>query len=336
MVESRSVGRWPGRWPLWVAVVAGLWLPVTARGQTGFDWLGDALHPRGMALANAAVAAADPTEALGLNPAGLAGMPPRPGPQRRFLLGLRRDPAGISQQLTQFIFPAGTQTVGLEIRRLDYGTFPGYDSDGQRQTDYTAVDLLLRGGVMRRVGSYLAVGAAVGVLSGRLEQETARAVLWSLGIQLEVAPLDARLGAVLQNQGRFTTPFGNMLPDELPATWLVGFTKSLAHLPLTLHVSGGRNVAANRVLWRLGGELRLPWRLVLRLGVDQGKPDYRRGSVYADLLSGFSLGFGTRTGGPAATTVGADPRSVSLTLDGAVKFLGPLGFSSSFALELRF
>lgn len=319
-----------------VSLTAGLWLTTPLGAQTSFDWLNDAVHPRGMALAHATVAAADPAEALSLNPAGLRRPSPASGPTRAFLLSLCRYPAGIGQLMSQIILPAGGQVVGIEIRRFNYGTFHGYDDDGQRQDDYTAADILVRGGMMRRAGRHLAVGVAAGVLSSRLEEATAVAILLSLGVQLEVAPLDARLGAVVQNQGWFTTPFGSTQPDDLPATWLVGLAKSLAHLPLTLYISAGKNVATGQSLWRLGGEFRLPRRLALRLGVDQGKMDYRRGSPYTDLFSGFSLGLGTQTEGPDAAPGGDLKRPSGFTLDGAVKFLGPLGFSSSIALGLRF
>lgn len=316
-------------------LVAVMLIAASGSAQTSFDWLNDAVHPRGMALANATVAAADPAEALGLNPAGLRWTSVPPGPGRSLQLGLRRYPAGISQQVSQLVFSAGAQVVGIEIRRFDYGTFTGYDEDGRRQDDYTAGDLLFRGGVMRRVGRYLSAGVAVGALSSRLEGATARAFLWSLGMQLDVVPLDARLGVVLQNQGWFTTSFGNTLPDELPSTWLVGLAKSLAHLPFTLYAASGKNVATGQLLWRLGGEFRLPGRLALRWGVDQGKPDYRRGEAYADLFSGFCLGFGARMGGADAKADGPRKRSLSLALDGAVKLLGPLGISTSFALALQ-
>ena len=319
-----------------VLLAVGLWLPTSLGAQTSFDWLNDAVHPRGMALANASVAAVNPAEALNLNPAGLRWRPSTSDSARTFQFSRCSYPAGISQLMTQVILPAGAQVVGIEIRRFNYGTFPGYDEDGLRQEDYTAADVLVRGGIMRRMGKYLAVGAAAGVLSSHLEEVTALAVLWSLGLQLEVAPLAARLGAVVLNQGRFITQYGSARPDNLPATWLVGLAKSLAHLPLTLYFSAGKNAATGQLLWRLGGEFRLPRRLTLRLGVDQGKLDYRRGNTYADLLSGLSLGFGTRPAGPTNPSAKGPKRFTGFTLDGAVKFAGPLGFSSSFALGMRF
>ncbi len=319
-----------------VLTAVGLWLPTSLEAQTSFDWLNDAVHPRGMALANASVAAVNPVEALNLNPAGLRWLPSTSDSARTFQLSLCRYPTGISQLMTQIILPSDTKVTGVEIRRFHYGTFPGYDEDGLRQEDYTAADVLVRVGMMRRMGKYLAVGAAGGLLSSRLEEATALAVLWSLGLQLEAAPLGARLGAVVLNRGRFITQYGNTRPDNLPATWLVGLAKSLVHLPLTLHISAGKNVATGQLLWRLGGEFRLPRGLTLRLGVDQGKLDYRRGNTYADLLSGLSLGLGTRSAGTANPSAKGLRRFYGFVLDGAVKFAGPLGFSSSFALGMRF
>ncbi|MFB0516376.1 MAG: hypothetical protein ACETWG_07215 [Candidatus Neomarinimicrobiota bacterium] len=335
-MSRHNVDEWLQRRSVVAILTASLWLPAMVSAQTSFEWLTDAVHPRGMALANATVADADPAEALGLNPAGLQWAFSPAGSTRLFQLGLRRYPADITQQVIQVVFPAGEQLVGIEIRHFDYGTFYGYDDDGRRQEDYTAGDLLLRSGLRHMVGRYLAVGVAVGMLSSQLEAVTARALVWSLGVQLEVVPLAARLGVVVQNRGRFTTLFGNTLPDELPGTWLVGLAKSLAYLPFTLYISAGQNVADSRLLWRLGGEFRLHRRLVLRFGVDQGKTDYRRGNAYADLFSGFCLGFGTSVGEPDLSRVTSRKRPMVLALDGAAKLLGPLGFSTSVALGLRF
>ncbi|UCH63322.1 MAG: hypothetical protein JSU77_02380 [Fidelibacterota bacterium] len=321
---------------LLVSLMVGLWLPTTPEAQTSFDWLNDAVHPRGMALANASVAAVNPAEALNLNPAGLRWLVSPSSPARTFQLSLCRYPAGVNQLMTQIILPTSAQVLGIEIRRFNYGTFPGYDEEGLRQEDYSAADVLVRGGMMRHMGKYLAAGTTAGILSSRLEESTALAVLWSFGLQLEAAPLGARLGAVVLNRGRFITQYGNTRPDSLPATWLVGLTKSLAYLPLILHISAGENTATGQLLWRLGGEFRLHRKLALRLGVDQGKLDYHRGNTYADLLSGLSLGFGTlsaETTNPSATGL---KRFTGFSLDGAVKFAGPLGFSASFALGLKF
>ncbi len=93
-------------------------------------------------------------------------------------------------------------------------------------------------------------------------------------------------------------------------------------------------MASGKPLWRLGFELRVA-RLALRMGVDQGKSNYGRGSASADLLSGFSLGIGTRSGGPGLPGAPDTRRSPRFSLDGAVKLLGPLGFSTSLALALQ-
>ncbi|MEE9161950.1 MAG: hypothetical protein V3U35_03175 [Candidatus Neomarinimicrobiota bacterium] len=320
------------------ALAAGLVLTSPLGGQASFDWLSDAVHARGMALASADVATANPWEALGLNPASLE----RPAWQAQSKLGLlvvlRRYPAGIDQQMTQVLMPLGRSVAGLEIRRLDYGTFSGYDDAGLQGEDYRAEDLLVRGGLMRPVGRFLALGAAAGGIMGNLAGERSRGFLWSLGARLNVQRLDAQIGAVLQNQGTLVNEVNEAAsgapPDQLPGAWLVGLAKGLAYLPVTVHIAGGREMATGQPLWRLGIEFRLT-RLALRMGVDQGKNDYARGNASADLLSGFSLGIGTRTGGLGLASVADTRRSPRFSLDGAVKLLGPLGFSTSLALAVQ-
>ena len=116
----------------------------------------------------------------------------------------------------------------------------------------------------------------------------------------------------------------------------MGLSKTLAHLPVTLYVSGGQDLATRQFLLRLGGEFKLPRFLVLRVGLDQGKLYYARGQVSADLFSGLSVGFGTQTLGPSASATGPGQRLSGLTFDCALTLLAPLGLSSSFAPATRF
>lgn len=322
-----------GRRRMTVALMATLGSLAPLSAQTSFDWLSGAVHPRGMALANAMVAAADPAQALGMNPAGLRFV----GPRRSLQLGLRWYPAGISQKMTQLIFPGERQVFGVELRSMGYGTFEGYDEHGQRQEDYTAVEALMRGGIMRRIGASVSVGGSAGILYGSLARNRALAVVWSIGVQAELPRLGARLGAVVQNQGRFVRTYAvTAPPDKFPSAWFVGLSKALVHLPLTLYVAGGQDLVTHQLLLRLGGEFKLPRFLVLRVGLDQGKLDYGRGQASADLFSGLSVGFGTQPLAPSASAAGPGKRLGGLAFDGAVKLLGPLGMSSSFALGLRF
>ena len=297
--------------------------------QTSFEWLADAAHPRGLALANSTIAAQLPTEAVGLNPAGLAAIADSSRPVRRVEFGLRLYPAGISQRAVQLVMSARSQVVALDIRNMNYGIFQGYDIDGQETGNYSASDLLVRVAIARRLGRIITVGATVGGLYSRLEEVRAATLLWSLGLQLAVPRFDLRLGAVAQNRGRILNQYTpSALPDELPTALLVGAAKTLAHLPLTLYVTAGRLEGLDNPVWRLGGEFTLPLGIQLRLGVDEGKTDYARGAAYSDLLSGFSLGLGLVTN--------RGHRDRRLTVDGAVKNLGPLGLSSAFALGLEF
>ncbi len=297
--------------------------------QTSFEWLADAAHPRGLALANSTIAAQLQTDAVGLNPAGLAAIADSSRPVRRVEFGLRLYPAGISQRAIQLVLSAGSQVVALDVRNMSYGDFQGYDIDGQETADYSAGDLLVRAGIARRLGRIITAGATVGGLFSRLEEFEATTLLWSLGLQLAVPRFDLRLGVVAQNRGRILNQYdANAFPDEIPTALLVGAAKTLAHLPLTLFVTAGKLEGVRQPVWRLGGEFALPLGIRFRLGVDEGKADYARGAPYTDLLSGFSLGLGlvTKPG----------HRDGRLTIDGAVKNLGPLGLSSAFAVGLEF
>lgn len=311
-----------------------LFLESTTQAQTSFSWISEAGYPDGMALAGAQAASGQGHDALAMNPAGMA----RGNDGRKLTAANRWYPDHINQNSTQLTWAGRTGSVwGLELRRMSYGVFDGYDADGLSAGTYTAADYLIRTGLARQWGSRLSIGGALGGLWSTLADARASAVIWSLGAQLQLPHMAARLGAVIQNRGRMVRQYGSAeFPDELPAAWLVGLSKTLAHLPLTLHVSAGRQAADGLVLWRVGGEFDLPRHLLVRIGVDQGKLDYARGNSQADLLSGLSFGFGIkpiRMGGAVPGFRRADRK---ISLDGACKLMGPLGTSLSFAIQLLF
>jgi hypothetical protein len=306
----------------------------TGQAQTSFDWLNDAATPRDAALANAADIAGIPGPRL-LNtedpPHGIVAF----DGDRQLFLAFTRYPADINQEIIQLKVPVGRHNAGLEVRHIGYGAFTAYDENGQENGDYTAADLLVRTHFDYTAGELITLSGAGGYISSHLSDATAQALLWSVRAQLAVFPLNARIGVALQNRGRFIESYGITGDDKLPATMLVGIAKSLAHLPLTLYLTVGENKITSQSIWRIGGEFRISERLALRLGVDQGKMDYQRENAYADLLSGFSIGCGFRTGDADATGIG-EHRRTSMMADMAVKLMGPLGVSSSIAVGLEF
>jgi hypothetical protein len=306
----------------------------TGQAQTSFDWLNDAATPRDAALANAAGIAGDPGPRMLSNDEIQHSGAAFDG-NRELYLAHTRYPADIRQEIIRFNIPVGRHKAGLEVRHLGYGAFTAYDENGQTDGDYTAADLLIRTHFDYSAGELLTLGGAGGFISSHLSDATAQALLWSVRAQLAVFPLDARIGVALQNRGRFIESYGLAGDDKLPATMLVGIAKSLAHLPLTLYLTVGENQITSQSIWRIGGEFQISKRLVFRLGVDQGKMDYQRGNAYADLLSGFALGCGFKTGDTATTRIGEHRRS-SMMADIAVKLMGPLGISSSIAVGLEF
>ncbi len=301
--------------------------------QTSFFWLTDAASPRGLALANSQVAGRTMTEALALNPAGLATPESHGGRDRLLIVGMRWYPAGIMQQSTQLIIPGKSGIVGLEIARMDCGTLNGYDSDGNETDAYSASDLLIRTGLQRNLGPYLSAGLTIGGIHGQLEETSALALLWSLGVQLYSPRLNASIGLVSQNNGRLVDQYViASTADELPSAYHVGLAKGLKYLPLTIFVSGGVIKDVDVPIIRAGGEFRLAGGARLRLGVDQGKLDYARENTYGDLISGLSLGLGYEP----VETDGVRRWRQLLMADWAIKLMGPLGVTSSLAVGLKF
>jgi hypothetical protein len=301
-----------------------LTLPFAAiRGQSSFDWMVHPSYPGELAMAGAGVARQWNPESIAQNPAGMKNRDTR----LVLHIGGRRYPAGINQLASTVILPGSERNWGLMIRTMHYGTFDGFDGDGQKTASYNAGEIAVLGGLRQQLGRFISLGGSLGLAGGILADVSATAVIWNYGVQLLLPAVDARLGLAMQNDGRFLTHYsGDTQADRLPTRWVGGLSKSLAHLPLTFHLSVGRVEADKSLLWMIGGEFRLPGNLVLRWGVDQGKPGYQRDNANLDLVSGISLGLGTR---------GRTGRWSSISIDGAIKLQGPLGMTSALSVGWR-
>lgn len=304
----------------------GLWLVSVAAGQTSFDWLSQPVYPAQVAMAGATLAQVGSPEALTQNPASL-GAGNASGTRPHLWLGGRQYPAGIGQLAATVIFPGERRAWGFSVRSMQYGQFDGYDSDGFSTGEYVASETAARAGVRQSLGKFLAIGGSAGILSGAIEQVSTFAFAWSAGFILHLPAVDAHLGGSIQNGGRYVSDYVlDGQESQLPRRWMVGLTKRLAYLPLTIHLSAGQADAEKALLWRVGGEFRLPAAIALRWGVDQSKNDYITGNANADLLPGISVGLGTLEN---------EGRWARISLDGAVKLLGPLGITSAFAVNIR-
>ncbi|MCH8327325.1 MAG: hypothetical protein IID15_02215 [Candidatus Marinimicrobia bacterium] len=307
-------------------LLCGLWLISPAGGQSSFDWLSQPVYPAQVAMAGAGVAHVGSPEALTQNPAAM-GVLGTAGSRSRLWLGGRQYAAGVGQLAATLIFPKGVRTWGLELRSMQYGRFDGYDADGFSTGAYNASETGVRAGVRQSIGRYLAVGGSAGILSGKLEEVGALAVVWSAGFTIHLPAVNAQLGGAIQNDGRYIQPYAlEGAASDLPRRWMVGLTKELAYLPLTFHLAAGQAETEKRLFWRVGGEFRLPRAMAFRWGVDQSKNDYITGNANADLLSGISFGLGT---------LQTEGRWARLALDSAVKLQGPLGITSSFSVNFR-
>jgi hypothetical protein len=311
-----------------VSLILGLLFGVQPSfGQTSFQWLLDSAHPRDIALANALVAAPNSAQALGVNPAGIS--LDADDSKRGLAWSLRRDPAAIYQLSTLAVYPFGGYTAAVQLRNVFYGKLAGYDADGLPTGDYSAGDLLLTGGLSRQYGRYLKFGVALGGVLGKMEDYWAAGVFWSAGMQLNIERFDLRFGAVTNYNGGLVKQYADHGKDELPAIQLVGLEKSLAHLPLTLYLAGGKSSVSQDPIWRLGGEFRLGQKVRFRLGVDQGKLDYTTDDEYKNLLAGISLGLGYFA--PAERM----PKWSTYDIQWGLKLLGPLGISTALSMSVR-
>jgi hypothetical protein len=187
--------------------------------------------------------------------------------------------------------------LSASVLYLNYGSFKETDEfTVPSGRSFGAGDLALGISYSDYLEDRFTFGATLKYIHSRIDTYSASAIGLDLGLIYE-APFssDLYLGIALLNFGKSLTAYVHT-KESLPLTLKFGFSKKLAHLPLTYDVSFyDLNGAEDSLLDRLkkfsiGGEFALSRIFRLRLGYDN--------DLHQDLdtpsakFSGVSLGFG--------------------------------------------
>jgi hypothetical protein len=287
----------------------------SSAGTTGFELFRTDGFARSSALGGSQVSVSGGLNSLFSNPAGLADIRRRTGSISYFkhVLDMNSGNLAIAQPIQRI------GTFALGITYFDYGKFDKADENGQQLGDFGASDIQITASGARELKPGVLGGASLKFLTSSIDGYTASAIAADLGAIYHTTYEGWDVGGGVFNLG-FATSAYLKEKDDLPATYKLGLSVPLEHLPVRFSF-GGEYANAEGIRGAGGLELTFTKFLQGRLGFNTIGLDQRVGTS-RDALAGFSAGLGVNV--------------KNLTVDYSLNSYGEIGFLNRFTLTSAF
>ncbi|MBN1780604.1 PorV/PorQ family protein [bacterium] len=293
---------------------------VYASRGSGFEFLKTSFGARPAAMGGAFICGDGDLSSMSTNPAGVA--------------GLQRNTAVFTYMNTFADFQTGNAAyghvfrgqhiLGISMAYMNYGSMDWTDAYTGEVTGSSAPgDFLIQAAYARRASHGFSYGVSAKYIRSQIQNYSADAVAMDAGLLYHIEKQQMNLGLSVTNLGKSTSAFIRV-KENLPLACRAGLSKTLAHLPLTLHLQLLRYQYQESdmllgMYWALGGEFKISERSFLRWGYDSIGQEQKVDSD-KDRFTGISLGFGTMIR--------------QIAIDYAVSFHGVLGSIHQFTVYM--
>ena len=258
--------------------------------QSGFEFLRTSLHARPAAMGNAFEGSVGDLSSVAYNPAGLSGV------NRKSVLFTYLDYfADFKAGSIVYGLPrTDGSVIGLSAAYMSYGEMKWTDIRGEVTGSSAPGDLLISASYARPWSEAISYGISLKYIRSQIDQYNADAVATDIGAVLQMHG-DLNIGISARNLGVAISGFIDE-KEKLPASISGGCSKTLAHLPLTLHFHLLRYLyhESDQLLglyWTVGGEFKLSESVFFRWGYNSIGEEQKVGTD-SERLTGISLGFG--------------------------------------------
>ncbi|MEP3839188.1 MAG: type IX secretion system protein PorQ [Algibacter sp.] len=130
-----------------------------------------------------------------------------------------------------------TQTFHAGITYVNYGSFDGYDEDGNSTGTFSGNDTALSFGYASQIGySDFYFGANAKLITSKLEQYSSLGAAIDVGLIYIDEYLDFNATLVIRNLGTQITTYAD-LKERLPFEVAFGMSQKLEHVPIRWHVT---------------------------------------------------------------------------------------------------
>ncbi len=136
-----------------------------------------------------------------------------------------------------YTYDRRTQTFHVGVTYINYGTFDGYDEDGNSTGSFTGNEAALSFGYARQIGySDFYAGGNIKFITSKLEQYSSIGVAIDAGLIYINRDIDFNAALVVRNAGTQITTYAGQ-NEPLPFEIDIGLSQTLEHMPLRWHLT---------------------------------------------------------------------------------------------------
>jgi len=290
-----------------------------ADSGTGFEFLKTHFGARAAAMGGAYVGGEKDMIAAGYNPAGLTGLDERKVvfSYLDYFADFKGGLISYGQKLQN------EQAVLFSAAYMNYGAIERTDITGISHGSFYPGDILFSATFAGMTGPGIRYGVSAKYIRSQIDHFSADAMAMDAGLLYRIENQRINIGLSITNLGQALSAFQHE-KEKLPLAYRMGLSKTLAHLPLTLHFHFLRyqfqeSDIFGGLYWAIGGEFQLSNVTFLRWGYNSVGNEQKADSD-VDRFAGISFGFGTRIR--------------RFIIDYALSYHGVLGSTNQFTIQL--
>ena len=265
--------------------------------QSTYDFLKLDMSARAGALGGSFVSNTDDANVIFYNPAGLNFLSGSPASFSfvKHLMDINLASLAFSTKLSSI------GRVGFGVRYVNYGTFTAADENGNKTGQYGAGEVAFIAGYSNVLSENFSYGANIKFIYSGIADRSSTGLALDLGLHYSMPSNMFDVGFAILNAGTQLSSYYST-KEKLPLDIVVGVSKSLKHLPVTLSLDfHNLNDQQTQFFSRFkafsfGAEFKLSRVLDLRLGYNNKRRTELKIGTFAG-LAGFNVGLGAKISG---------------------------------------
>ncbi|WGK64327.1 type IX secretion system protein PorQ [Croceiramulus getboli] len=136
-----------------------------------------------------------------------------------------------------YLWDRRTQVIHGGVTYINYGTFQGFDENGEATADFSGGEVALSVGYAANIpNSDFYVGANLKLISSKLEQYSSLGGAVDLGVIYIKEDWNLNIAAVVRNLGTQFTPYDTQY-EKLPLEVDLGFSQLVPNVPIRWHLT---------------------------------------------------------------------------------------------------
>lgn len=265
---------------------------VSIFGQKTYDFLRLDMSPRAGALGSSFVSNNDDPNVIFYNPSGLKLIK-----DKRISFSYVNHLLDINLASVSYTQDVGTWgRFGAAVEYISYGNFTRADQFGNKTGEFDAGELAIIIGYANNLQENFYYGVNVKYINSSIADQSSSALAFDFGLHYSIPSQGLSFGIALLNTGFQLSKFFNT-KEDLPLDLVIGVSKKIAHLPLTLSVDFHKLNESNDSntgifeAFSVGAEFELSKSLSVRFGYNNEKRKELKIGGFGG-LAGFNFGVG--------------------------------------------